>query len=368
MRAAVAVFALVAAITLQYYLANRPIELDVSDPVRKPTPAIARSKLDEIVIEDPALDSSRVLFSLRTSGEYVNTHFEKAQLSGATIARFQEKSPPAPAGFETIDLITEDVEQILKESKRAANTLNALSRSEVTQQQPDGRKQGICITSLSAQVSGGAPSPTEIHFFLSQDSDSTRDFYMTVNTEVVVRLDTSPSIVGNRIDPWTPGCGKYFKVGEWDWHLATSGEIEIRAAANSILHFTFLHTPESSWKERNNLFQPFVFGSKPFRAQAISVRALNGGRPSPGLSSPKFRASKGKGGQLLDVGSLVLSAEEIRLAFTGYALIQYDGNYVTGDLYDRLEKYRLIAAILAMGNLTLIAWLIRIFKGLFIAT
>ena len=367
-RLATALIVLSAAILLQYYLANRPSVVDVCAPNQRITPATAKSKQEELVIEHPIFDSSRVLFSFKTSSEFINAHFEKAQLFGETLTRFQEKTPPAPAGQETIDFITENVEHVLRklnERLAASNPDRRRSDSEKMAERPNSQQKGICLTSVTAEVPAGSELPAAIHFYLPEDSDSTRDFYMIVDAKLLIRLDISPSIEEKRINPWIPGCVKHFKVADWDWYLATSSEIEILAAPNSVLHFTYLPTPSSAWKDRNDFLQPFVFGSKPLRAQTVRVNPLSNDKPSTNPSSTKFTATIKKGGPPLDLNHLVLNAEEIQLNFCGKALVRKHGVYVTENFYEGVKKYPIIATFLGMADLALCAWMIRIVKDIF---
>src|SRR5256885_11709679 len=107
----------------------------------------------------------------------------------------------------------------------------------------------------------------------------------------LVKINISASIENRQMAFWIPGCVKRFQVGDWDRHLATSIEIEILTAPNTVLHFTFLPTPNSSWKNANDLYQPFVFVSKPLLAQTVRVNRLSNDRPSTNPSSTSFSAS-----------------------------------------------------------------------------
>lgn len=349
--------ALLAVIVLQYFLANLPFEIDIADPSYKATPAIAKANLEELVIEDPAFDANRVLFSRASSNEFVNAHFDKAQLSGETLRQYQEKSPPAPSDPQTIDLSTENVLQRLNDE-----------RARRGQPPLPAAPAGKCRSEVTAELAPTATPPKRIHMYLPEESNATRDIYMVVDAALLITLDFSPEVQEGRLNPWVPGCGKYFKVGEWEWHVATSDSFELLIAPNSILHFTFLRTADSSWKNAADPLEAFVLGSKPLRAKMVSVDTLKLGQPpaDPTPSPPRFRATAAKG-QLLNLERVEASAGDVRLPITGKGWVQREGNYVTEDIFDRLKKYRLISLLLGMVDLALLGWFLKIVKGAFFA-
>ncbi|HEX8847277.1 MAG TPA: hypothetical protein VF791_21720 [Pyrinomonadaceae bacterium] len=365
-RGATALLVLGAAISLQYYLANRPLPVDVN--AYKYSPAVAKFKQEELVIEKPVLDSGRILFSLDGKmNEFVDIQFEKARLSEETFALFQDKPKPPPVDLETIDFRTEDLKRKLDEikAKNKSQPQNGEIKSEDEAEDTKRDENGTCLIFVKAEVAADSKLPTSVRFYQLKGSGSSRDFYMVVDTDLVVSMRTSPPFnKQNQIDSLAPGCGKLLKIGDWEWHNSGFWEIKVIATANSILHFTFLqHKPASLWKDSKELFQPFMFGSKPLQAQAINVNARSGDGSSTPSQPPSLNASV-RDGPLLNINNLMVNVEEIQLDFSGKALVQTHGEYVTGNLLDHLKKYPLIAGLFALGNAALLGWLIRIFKGI----
>src|SRR5258705_8315756 len=169
--------ALVAVSLIQYYLANKPIAVNVN--AQKTSPAIARVNQEEIVIENPVDDANSVLFLIDGQvNEIVDMHFEKARLSQPSLERFEHLPKPAPAGPETIDFIAQDVSRVLKEQDAKAGrggdllAKRGIGLVEVSE-------KGQCRTFVKVEVAKGAKFPMSQRFHQSSNSDPIRDFYVT---------------------------------------------------------------------------------------------------------------------------------------------------------------------------------------------
>jgi hypothetical protein len=292
----------------------------------------------------------------------VDIHFESARLSEATFARFQDKSEPPPVGVQPIDFLTEDVTRQLNQKKAKPNRSKSSeskkgSRASVVETDRDANE--TCLIFVKAEVPANAKLPTKVYLDQRNGSSTTRDFYLTVDTDLFVSMKTSPPISKEgSSNSWAPGCGKLLKVGTWEWHHSGFWEINLIASANSPIHFSLVPSkPDTLWKGPKDFFQPFAFGSKPFEAQIISIESLNTKRP------PTLRAIAKD--TSLKINNLMVNTEEIQVDFSGTALVQTNGEYVTSSLFEPVKKYPLYDAALTALIMAVLSWFLIRIKRIF---
>ena len=303
--------------------------------IRKYTPAVVKSHEEELVIENPIFEPDRVVFSFDgRMNQIIDVHFEKAQLTGDTFARFQSKAVPPPVEAQAIDLVTD------------------LSMQPTTQSE-----NRTCLAFLKVEVAPASSFPTSERFFQLSSSITQRDFYMQVDSDLLVSMKVSPLLTA--VDSpavWPSGCRKLLKVGNWEWHNAGYWEILVKAAANYPIHLSI----SGLWKDAKEPFQPFNFGATPLQARAISINKLTSSNDGPALLN--VSASPGT---FLNISTFTLNSEQIQLDYSGRAFVKIRGKYVTASFRDYFKRYPLFEAILTPAILALVGWCLLTLRLLF---
>ena len=377
--------AIAAVAVIQYGLVNMPIAVDVND--QKITPAAAKLNQEELLIEDAIDDSNGTLFLMEGQiNESIDIHFDKARLSEQTLESFAHETTPPPKGLETIDFFWVNVKDELRRQSAETGQADGEAIAELLAK-PVGSESGGCKTFIKAEVANGAKFPTYQRYYQTRGNDQTRDFYMSVDSDLSVSIRVAPLIVEEASDPFAPGCGKKLQVGD-GWNKINSGywgEINIIAPANSVIHFTTIQDRGDVGKQRTDLFEPFKFGSNPLRAKNVIVQPLSatatpahhqikannpcgvfpfyGWRIWNKTSPPNIAITTLE--QPLTISKFSLNSEMLQLDFSGTALVARKGECISRSFFETLIKYPFYnaAMVLAVGGI--LAWFIRSSKDIF---
>ncbi len=384
--AALLLLAIAAVVVIQYCLVNRPIAVDVND--QKIAPAKAKLNQEQLLIRDAIDDANGILFLMEGQiNELIDVHFDKARLSEQTLESFANEPTPPPKGLEIIDFYWVDVRDELRresaetgkaDEKRIAKLLN----------EPVSREDGGCKTFIRGKVASGSRFPTYQRYYQTKADDQTRDFYMSVDTDLSVSIKVSPLITGEESDPFATGCGKKLQVGP-DFMKINSGyweEIEFIAPANSVIHFTTIQAQgDSLWKQPADLFEPFNFGANPLRAKSVTVQSL----PAAAISAhsqdegncvcevlficgwdfwikkvpPNLAVTAVE--QPLAISKFSLNSDLIQIDFSGTALVETTGNRITRSLVETVAKYPVYNAALVVLVGAILAWFIQSWRKIF---
>jgi hypothetical protein len=354
-RILVAALVLAGAIVLQYRLANIPLPVQVEKTSPPYTPATAALINDEELIIDkpsqsaaanPANDNPPGVLVSGLVKEFVavDAHFDSAQLSDTLMARLQrdpENKALQTKGPQQIDYATEET-------------------------QPENRDQSKvekkpCRTLVSVTLKDRAKMPAELHFFQIKGlpgTDHFRYFRMkAVGSDLVVQVITR-NLAG---DLDAPGCSKTLSVGEWSH--AVTGPVPIDIFVPDGANFQFSFTPlseKTKWSGPGEVFEPFLLEASPLGVH--SVRKIT--REGSSSASQAFSAASVEGAPLLSLKHFVVGADELRLDFSGQAMVQENGkSAVTFDLWQFAKKYTLLAGLLAMLDAALLGWISRVAFG-----
>ncbi len=333
------------AVYAQYRLANIPLPLELEDNKKVSIPPIKFGQ--ELVVEGPSVDPSRglLLSHVGNSTEVIRVHFDNARLSEKTI-RQNEIDPRASSIPGPIKYTTRDAEQGRRSDYSRA-----------------------CSTSVEVKLADGKRQPGRIRFF--QTGSPGNEIYRGLDiksdeAELAIRLSTNPpdsppddtdeAEVG--VDEG-PGCSKRVEGAQWKQVLSGAFVVESLAVANFKFNFRFLPMQPTSplWQGQDGLFEPFKLGPPGLRAREVSIRTPNG---------PAALEVRGADENMpLRITSLKVGSDQLQVGMTGKGFVKIDGEDITVDFFERIKKYPLLAGLLLMANAALLAWLIRLVRGLF---
>jgi hypothetical protein len=337
-RLMVGLLVLTGAIIPQLYLIFRPEPVNLEDTTRF-SPAVLRLGREELTIEGPVTNSDEgsLLSHIGQPNEIVDLSFNRARLDGETLLQLGESNPPPDP--TRIDYLT---------TKSAQRT-----------------EGNSCRTFIDVKFADARKPPTALHFYQT-DAPGGGDYrsldMKTTGGELILSIGTDGD------DVRAPGCQKKLTVGS-DFSLPTEGTygLAIVAEADSVSHFSFnpATAKNTLWDGPDSLFQPFDFGSEqqsegapaPLRARAVEIRTLGGDKSAGPISVLSARSLDG--GELLTIESLKVGSDQIQVNVSGRGLVKENSkDYV--NLIDRMKRHLLPTALLAVANVALLIWFMRL--------
>src|ERR1044071_5509676 len=330
---------LTGAIIPQLYLLFRPEPVNLKD-TGKFSPAELMLGREELMIDGPVTNSDEglLLSHIGQPNEIVDFSFDRARLDGDTLLQLSDSNPPTNP--TRIDYLT-------TKSARAPT---------------EGES---CQTGIDVKLADARKPPATLHFY--QTDAPGGDIYRRLDMKAMGgELIFSINTYGDDVS--APGCRKKLAIGS-DFSSPTEGSypLAIVAEADSVSHFSFNPaTAENTlWDKPDSFFQPFDLGREqnspnapaPLRARAVEIRTL-GGDKSPGPTS-LLSARSLEGGELLTIESLKVGSDRIQINVSGRGLVKENGkDYV--NLVDRMKRHLLIAALLAVANVAILVWFMRL--------
>ena len=329
---------LTGAIIPQWYLIFRPEPVNLED-TGKFSPAVLRLGREELTIDGPVTNSDEglLLSHVGQPNEIVDLSFDRARLDGETLLQLSESNPP-PNPTRIDYLTTKSAERMEGEP---------------------------CRTSIEIKLADARKPLATLHFY--QTGAPGGDIYRRLDMkatggEVLINIGTDGDDVS------APGCQKKLVIGS-DFSLPTEGTygLAIVAEADSVSHFSFnpAMAKNTLWGGPDSFFQPFDFGSEqnspdapaPLRARAVEIRTLGGNKSSEPTSVLSARSLEG--GELLTVESLKVGSDRIQINVSGRGLVKENGkDYI--NLVDRMKRHLLLTALLAVGNVAILVWFMRL--------
>ena len=329
---------LTGAIIPQLYLIFRPEPVNLED-TGKFSPAVLRLGREELMIEGPVTNSDEglLLSHIGQPNEIVDLSFNRARLDGETLLQLGESNPPPDP--TRIDYLT---------TKSAQRT-----------------EGNSCPTFIDVKFADARKPPTALHFYQT-DAPGGGDYrsldMKTTGGELILNIGTDGD------DVRAPGCQKKLAVGS-DFSLLTEGTygLAIVAEADSVSHFSFnpATAKNTLWDGPDAFFQPFDLGREqnspeapaPLRARAVAIRNLGGDKSSE-LTSV-LSASSLEGGELLIIENLKVGSDRIQINVSGRGLVKENSkDYV--NLIDRMKRHLLTTSLLAVANVALLVWFMRL--------
>ena len=332
---------LTGAIIPQLYLIFRPEPVNLED-TGKFSPAVLKLGREELTIDGPVTNSDEglLLSHVGQSNEIVDLSFDRARLDGETLLQLGESNPPP----------------------------NPTRIDYLTTKSPERMEGESCRTFIDVKLADVRKPPTALHLY--QTDAPGGDIYRRLDMkatggELLISIGTATMDADN---VRAPGCQKKLTVGS-DFSLPTEGtySLAIVAEADSASHLSFNPaTAENTlWDKPDSFFQPFDLGSEqhgpdapaPLRARAVEIRTLGGDKSSGPTSLLSARSLEG--GELLTIESLKVGSDRIQINVSGRGLVKENGkDYV--NLVDRLKRHLLIAVLLAVANVAILVWFMRL--------
>jgi hypothetical protein len=317
----------------QYYLANVPLPVDLETSKTPPVRAGQEFVLDRPVI---GIAPANVFGHQGDENEIIEAQFTNARVADETIVNEHfdpSAAKPGPISYGTL---------------------------------PPGKADSPpCTTTLELKL-GSAQTPTgQIRLFQSNapGNENYRDLEAQSNTEILLTLQTIPGNPppGQETGAYDngPGCEKRIKGRSWNEEKGGALVLKLGAVPNSKLSFRFLPRRKEApiWNGADGLLEPFRVASPIYTAQRVAIG------PPGGKSA--FEATSAKDTHPLRVNRLKIGSDQFIVELSGMGFVTINGETVTVNSFDRIKKYPLWAALFAIANGALLAWLIRETRELF---
>lgn len=329
---------LTGAIIPQLYLLFRPEPLNLKD-TGKFSPAELMLGREELMIDGPVTNSDEglLLSHIGQPNEIVDFSFDRARLDGETLLQLSDLNPPTnPTRIDY--LTTKSAQRIEGES---------------------------CRTGIDVKLADARKPPGTLHFY--QTDAPGGDIYRRLDMKATGgELILSINTYGDDVS--APGCRKKLAIGS-DFSFPTEGAypLAIVAEADSVFHLSFnpAMAENTLWDKPDSFFQPFDLGREqnspdapaPLRARVVEIRTLGGDKSSGPTSLLSARSIED--GELLIIESLKVGSDRIQINVSGRGLVKENGkDYV--NLVDRLKRHLLVAVLLAVANVAILVWFMRL--------
>jgi len=156
-----------------------------------------------------------------------------------------------------------------------------------------------------------------------------------------------------------PGCGKTLSVGDWSHTVIGPVPIDVFVPDGGSFQFSFTSFNEKTkWSGPSEFFEPFLLEAFPLSSRILRKTT----RESASTPSQAFTSVEGT--PPLSLKHFVVGADELRLEFSGKAMVQENGRYaVNFDLLQFARRNTLMAGLLAMLDAALLGWIGRVAFG-----
>lgn len=336
-RATVALLVIVVAVLFQYWLANRPIPVQVGDAGGITLPPIRAG--EQLVIERPDIRSNPLFLHTGNTVEILDVELERA----------------------TISLETQQDYNLDSRSRLVAGRLSY-------ETQPPQASKIPCSTDVEVQSIDGK-TPTEMSFSQSQPpgNEAYRALDVRINHDVVLIVLTNPSDSPADEDSDAeddgPGCvkrlqGDQLREKEKQKDLAGAVAVKTNVVANSKISLRFYPTDARApiWNGRDGYLKPFQNASPILKAARVSLKTSS--------DSVLFEITA-EPNEFVRINTLNIGSDKLEADVSGRGFVKRDGELITLNLFARIQQYPLYAGLLAMANAGLLAWLARLVRGLF---
>lgn len=337
LRAAVALLVIAVAVLFQYWLANRPIPVQVGDAGGITLPPIRAG--EQLIIEHPDIRSNPLFLHTGNSVEILDVELERATISPETQQDYNFDS----------------------RSRLIADRLSY-------ETQPPQASKIPCSTDVEVQSIDGR-TPTEMRFSQSQPpgNETYRALDVRINQDVVLIVLTNPSDnpagEDSEAEDDGPGCvkrlqGDQLREKEKQKDLAGAVAVKIIVIANSKISLRFYPTDARApiWNDRNGYLKPFQNASPVLGASRVSLNASN--------KSVLFEITA-EPNEFVRIDTLNIGSDKLEADVSGKGFVKRNGELITLNLFARIQQYPLYAGLMAMANAGLLAWLARLVRGLF---
>lgn len=337
LRAGVALLVIAGAVLFQYKLANRPIPVQVGDAGGITLPSIRPG--EQLVIERPDIRSKPLFLHTGNTVEILDVELERATISQETQQDYN------------LDL-------------RSSQVAGRLSYET----QPPQASKIPCSTDVEVRATDGK-APTVMSFSQSQPpgNETYRALDMRINRDVVLAVLTkpadSPDDEESDAEDGGPGCvkrlqGDQLREREKQKDLAGAVAVRTNVVANSKISLRFYPTDARApiWNGRDGYLKPFQNASPILKAARVSVKSAN--------DSVLFEITA-EPNEFVRINALNIGSDKLEADVSGKGFVKRDGELITLNLFARIQQQPLYAALLAMGNAALLAWLARLVRGLF---
>lgn len=358
LRILVAALVLTGAIFFQYRLTEffpLPVEVEKSTPPYSPATATLRGR-EELVVDhpswqpvgDPPADSRPVLLTHDEEDSVeVEAHFDTARLRDDLLELLRndpdQKQMP-PAGLNRIAYTSADEEETAPGKNPG--------------QYEDDE---LCRTSISIALADGASLPTELHFFQLERGypGNTRFEMIAVGADLVVELETRNFAANSAGKIQGSRCTKALSVGDWNHPPFSGALIPIVVPAGTHFDFSFTAFAGKTRSSAEIGYEPFKLEAAPLTARA--VRKITQGATS---SMPLIEAASVNVDEPLLLKHFLIRSDELRLDFSGKAMVRENGKYVaTFDPWEFAKNKPTLLFVLTIFNAALVEWIRRIAFG-----
>jgi hypothetical protein len=352
------VLAILAAVAIQYLLANIPMKVDAATTEGYPERAVNLGE-HELVIENPLIKP------LPGPGDRASEVRTEAGtlVDGLLLVHEGNANELIDAHFHSATL-SEGIQRLLTRLARVKLPSEAGDIHYMTKLAPAGDAKETCRTFIKIYLKAEAGQPIEVKLFQEKEAGyvSFRDLWMQAKgAQLIIDVNTvSPD--SNRPD--LPGCQKRFKVGEQEMLLPASLPLEILVPAGSKLHLNFTRGIDSQPSVvLGSDFQPFKFVPSPLRARGMRVQRVQPAG-TPLLLTPcsftvwPFHCADEAAPFAFH--QLQVASNELRIKVSGEGFVQLNGKYKSTDVLELAKNNPMLTLLVGGLNTLLLAWVRQI--------
>lgn len=362
-RILVAVPVLVAAIFVEYRLANipLPVEVETISPVKasliKREVLVVENPFRDVVAQASGLGSELLPRDDTTNGISIAAHFDSARLSDGNMDRLRRESQRDPAKKPP----TQGLQQVDYTTDEPAEDSQAHSSAVTSATVPP------CSAAIALALFDNAKPPTEIQFLQPPDASvgERTVAIKAVGGDLVVHLSVVDNTQPVTLDPTKKqlgaGCRKIVSVGEWERSFTGPTQLEVVVPAEQSFQVWFSPLPKQNpWPGVGDFHEPFNLIAVPPVSASGLQKTIQGNSPP---TAPALKASRVAGEQPILLRHLRIGAEGLQLDISGQAMVQENGkDIVTFDLWKWMKLNPLIAILLSGLELSLVNWVRLSFK------
>jgi hypothetical protein len=315
------------AIAVEWKLGNLP-----AGNVSGQFPATIRARGEVVAFKQPssiAAGPFSFTYAPPTEAERVvlDAYFDSARLSDQTVQTFKGFQVSAPTATDTITYVTT-------------------------------RSEAACATKLKVEPVVGEFASVEF----SQDDSAITSGYRALSilvrgTAAEVTLTSQGTFLNGK-----SSCAVDLNVGPWKQSAQGFLPIKVQVPAGTSFRLRWQNLDEKSntWKIKSSAQFLLAFGSTAsdgFLAETIAIRSVN---PKTGALNPARLEAHGIKASPLTVQPFGINQNQLEIGASGKGRVFVNGNVVTINVLETINKYPIPAALLAGANLALIGWVGRV--------
>jgi hypothetical protein len=316
-----------------------PIDLEATNRFKLPDLLLGQSML---IINGPLKSSTQSTLISHDGrvNELVSLRLDRGHLAAATVEDLKSNDSYSPA----------------------ASAEGPIRYTNENPQSGQEKKGEPCRTNFRIDVPLNQQPPTELRFFqLTPGLQRERQIEIQASDEILVTIEP---VAGENNDIEAQGCKKLLEVNNWSQPMGPGVIVSAVAAPNYAFRFSFTPMQETNtlWTTAG-FYDPLDLGvsqeklSDPppvIRAAAISIRTVDG--------RTLFSAWRASDETFVQLNKLEIGSDKLQANLSGRGFVTLNDEVITLGLFERIEDYKVIAALLGLANAAIVGWITRIIR------